>query len=285
MSKKKIVVVLSGGGAKGSYQVGAMANFKDIEEHVVGYVGVSVGGMNSSLAGQYGLDGLHQIWKNIRGKHVYKKYGRLRSAWRLYKKGAIRSGAPLNELIRRYITPGVGKKVSVGAANISKGTFDTFDVDHPKYLDAILASGSIPGVIPPVKIDGNLYWDGGVLNVTPLKKAIEMEPDALIIVLCSPYPGYPKELKGKASGPNLIKHVLSMTMNEAFQSDLREFIYKNSQEGYKHIPYVIIAPDFDLGSSDDFSLPLYEARYNKGYTDAGEAWPKIAELIKGDTDG
>jgi NTE family protein len=53
---------------------------------------------------------------------------------------------------------------------------DTISVDH------ILASGALPPAFPPVRIDGELYWDGGILSNSPTEIVFEDNPrkDALI---------------------------------------------------------------------------------------------------------
>ena len=63
-----------------------------------------------------------------------------------------------------------GKTLVVGATNIDHGVLRTFDVGIEaragkldRFRKILLASASIPGVFPPVEIDGDLYVDGGRL--------------------------------------------------------------------------------------------------------------------------
>ena len=60
-------------------------------------------------------------------------------------------------------------RLSVGTVNVRSGNFLYFDTaTHRVGLDHILASGALPPGFPPVKIEGEYYWDGGLLSNTPL---------------------------------------------------------------------------------------------------------------------
>lgn len=74
-------------------------------------------------------------------------------------------------------------RFSVGAVNIRTGKFDYFDsTTHRIRADHILASGALPPAFPPVEVDGELYWDGGIVSNTPLQWVADSEPheDSLI---------------------------------------------------------------------------------------------------------
>ncbi len=65
-------------------------------------------------------------------------------------------------------------RFSVGSVNISSGNFVYFDsTTHKIRPEHILASGALPPGFPPVEIDGELYWDGGLVSNTPLQWVVE----------------------------------------------------------------------------------------------------------------
>jgi NTE family protein len=68
-------------------------------------------------------------------------------------------------------------RMSVGAVNIRTGNFVYFDTTTHK-LDArhIMASGSLPPGFPATEIDGEYYWDGGIVSNTPLQWVLESRP-------------------------------------------------------------------------------------------------------------
>jgi NTE family protein len=65
-------------------------------------------------------------------------------------------------------------RFSVGAVNIRSGNFVYFDsTTHKIRPEHILASGALPPGFPPIEIDGELYWDGGLVSNTPLQWVVE----------------------------------------------------------------------------------------------------------------
>ncbi|MEO8059879.1 MAG: patatin-like phospholipase family protein [Burkholderiales bacterium] len=65
-------------------------------------------------------------------------------------------------------------RLSVGAVNVRTGNFQYFDSARQK-LDArhIMASGALPPGFAPVEIDGEHYWDGGLVSNTPLQYVLD----------------------------------------------------------------------------------------------------------------
>ncbi len=65
-------------------------------------------------------------------------------------------------------------RLSVGAVNVRSGNFEYFD-SATRRLDArhVMASGALPPGFPPVEIDGEYYWDGGLLSNTPLQYVLD----------------------------------------------------------------------------------------------------------------
>ncbi|WP_284256806.1 patatin-like phospholipase family protein, partial [Klebsiella pneumoniae] len=60
-------------------------------------------------------------------------------------------------------------RVSVGAVNVGTGNFVYFDNSRIRLApEHFMASGALPPAFPPVEIDGEYYWDGGVVSNTPL---------------------------------------------------------------------------------------------------------------------
>ena len=72
-------------------------------------------------------------------------------------------------------------RVSVGAVNVRTGNFEYFDNTsgpakgrmRPEHF---MASGALPPAFPAVEIDGEFYWDGGVVSNTPLSHVLAATP-------------------------------------------------------------------------------------------------------------
>jgi NTE family protein len=68
-------------------------------------------------------------------------------------------------------------RLSVGAVNVRTGNFVYFDNEtHTIRPEHVMASGSLPPGFPPVEIEGEFFWDGGLVSNTPLQWVIEQGP-------------------------------------------------------------------------------------------------------------
>jgi NTE family protein len=74
-------------------------------------------------------------------------------------------------------------RLSLGAVNVRTGKSVYFDNTKIKIRpEHVMASGALPPGFPPVEIDGEIYWDGGIVSNTPLWYLLDEDPrmDALI---------------------------------------------------------------------------------------------------------
>ena len=70
-----------------------------------------------------------------------------------------------------------GIRVSVGAVNVRTGNLEAFDnTERRLRAEHFMASGALPPGFPPVLIDGDYYWDGGVVSNTPLSYVLGAQP-------------------------------------------------------------------------------------------------------------
>ena len=68
-------------------------------------------------------------------------------------------------------------RFSAGAVNVRTGNFVYFDsTTHTIGPEHVMASGALPPGFPAVEIDGEQYWDGGLVSNTPLQWVIESDP-------------------------------------------------------------------------------------------------------------
>jgi NTE family protein len=74
-------------------------------------------------------------------------------------------------------------RLTVGAVNVRSGNFIYFD-NAKEPIDArhIMASGALPPALPAVRIDGELYWDGGIVSNTPLQYLLEQDDNLSSLV-------------------------------------------------------------------------------------------------------
>ncbi|WP_322994648.1 patatin-like phospholipase family protein [Castellaniella sp.] len=71
-----------------------------------------------------------------------------------------------------------GLHVSVGAVNVRTGNFTYFDNRKTRLTpEHFMASGALPPAFPAIEIDGEYYWDGGLVSNTPLAKVLQQRPE------------------------------------------------------------------------------------------------------------
>ena len=181
------ILVLSGGGSHGAWGAGVLRGWRENAEHprprkfqVV--TGVSTGALLATHAflGEPEDDALLQeAYTNVKTSDIYRSKV---LPFALFS-DSLKSSAPLKRRVARYITKGTLERVAqagregnrrlyAGTVNYDTGKLVIWDLtaialDETNknrlalYRQVVLASASIPILVPPVKIDGNLYADGG----------------------------------------------------------------------------------------------------------------------------
>ena len=86
--------------------------------------------------------------------------------------------APLQKTLERLVDFDLlnsgAVRLSVGAVNVRTGNFQYFDSAKQRIdVRHIMASGALPPGFPPVEIDGEHYWDGGLVSNTPLQYVLD----------------------------------------------------------------------------------------------------------------
>jgi NTE family protein len=82
--------------------------------------------------------------------------------------------ATLQELVDFDLLNSGAVRLSVGAVQVSSGNFRYFDTERERIgPEHIMASGALPPGFPPVVIDGEAYWDGGLVSNTPLHYVLD----------------------------------------------------------------------------------------------------------------
>jgi predicted acylesterase/phospholipase RssA len=109
--------------------------------------------------------------------------------------GSLVDSAPYDNLLRRLVNEESvrqsPKRLHITATNWIQGTARYFcnpDFHDGYGIKAIMASTAIPGVFPPVRIDRDIYVDGGVVQNTPLNAAIEFGGTNLHVIYLDPSP-------------------------------------------------------------------------------------------------
>jgi NTE family protein len=212
---EKIALVLQGGGALGSYQAGvydAMAEAGYLPDWVAG---ISIGAINAAIiAGnppESRVGRLHEFWSQITdgptawspdlfgGTSALSRQAAAQSALMFGQPGFFAPRRMLEWLSPRRpvsyydtsalkatlerlvdfgrINAATEPRLSVGAVNVRTGRFAYFDSTKIAIrAEHIMASGALPPGFPAVEIDGEHYWDGGIVSNTPLAHVLDQLP-------------------------------------------------------------------------------------------------------------
>jgi len=204
-TRGSIGLVLSGGGARGAYEVGALLHIADHLPELLARIrvitGTSVGAVNGAFLACRGVTpaGVHElaeIWGGLTMDELVRiDRDGVRQLSRLVQERADWRA------LRRVVRSGRLDAVGFAATDIATGRTRLF-VDHarglaprwPKGDDAaepegvvfgpshVLASAAIPLLFPPVRVGTRWYVDGGVRYNTPLAPALGLGAESLLIV-------------------------------------------------------------------------------------------------------
>lgn len=189
---QRLAIVLSGGGAKGAFQVGvldALLTSHGVKPAVV--VGTSTGAIQALGVAQDDIAGLKEVWLSIKGNgDIYKDRGGVAGSIILGQK-ALYDAAPLKRLLKNFADPAklVASAVDMrlGVVSLQSGEFRTIDKSVPNIFNWVYASCAMPVFFDPLQTSDRQQWvDGGVRDVTPLGAALELNPSGVLVIRASP---------------------------------------------------------------------------------------------------
>ncbi|MDR6429189.1 NTE family protein [Variovorax paradoxus] len=215
MRAARKALVLQGGGALGAYQAGVYAALSetDLQPHWI--AGVSIGAINAALiagnAPEKRVDRLREFWHLVSsgpaqrlpswlGDRAMQNQWSASMAMLVGIPGffeprcspALLMGAaapllsyydttPLKATLERLVDfdriNACEARFSVGAVDVRTGNSVYFDNTRQRIgPEHIMASGALPPGFAPVSIDGDDYWDGGIVSNTPLQYVLDIHP-------------------------------------------------------------------------------------------------------------
>lgn len=185
-------LVLEGGGAKGSYHIGAWKALRELGIEIEGVAGTSVGALNGAWIVQDDFDMAWQMWYDMTPSQVFKgdekmmnkiirmdldsdDFNKLRgSLKRIITEGGL-DITPLRTLVHKYLKEDAIRKSGkvFGFVTVSLTDFKPIDVyteDVPPGMLAeyLMASANLP-IFKLERLDGKLYIDGGFYDNLPVR--------------------------------------------------------------------------------------------------------------------
>ncbi len=281
---------------KGAYQVGAIKAVLESGFEPDMIYGISVGALNSTfLAHEAGrqLETDGKVSWNRAARHLMEFWitritspqalGTLRSRMSLGMNTLISQyeglldPTPLHVLIREQIgrealenTP---VRCKVGAVNINTGEMLYVSPGNANFFEYLFASSSLPMIMPPVPVgdQGDLYMDGALREVIPIRQAFEDGATDVVAIGCHAHSIYRREQFNARNLISLIQQVKDITVNQLENNDImRAKLYAESAAfRSEHIKIKIIRPavppalDLTRFTSEDISRLIVEG-YKEG---------------------
>lgn len=343
---QRIALTLQGGGALGAYQAGIFEALEERGFAPQWVAGTSIGAINGAIiagnAPGSRAKRLKEFWSRMAkgllpvaadAPEPLHQLGSALSAWQSIVSGRPGFFAPrgpalfmsnhagtyslydtsqlretLLEVVDFDLLNSGAVRLSVGLVHVASGRLRYFDNQfQPLAPEHIMASGALPPGFPAVRVDGELWWDGGVYSNTPLEIVLDDHPrvNTLCFMVDLFDPAGPE--------PHTLADVLTRHKNITYASRSRQHIenYKSMHDLrrvvsalYKRLPPEIQRLDeikrfagygcrttmeiVHLGYPDrswefetkdvDFSPDAIDSRWNQGYQDALRAVERAAWL-------
>lgn len=255
--------VLGGGGSLGSVQVGMLKALfeRGIRPDLV--TGTSIGAFNGAVVAadpDTALERLEAFWRSSKREDAFPLKGiKPILHWRKTRKsffpndGLIRS---IRSVLMDYptiddLTLPFGA-VAIDVVQGSPVLFRTGELES-----ALLASAAIPGIFPPVPRDGRMFYDGGLGNNVPMRDAVAMGAQSLVVLdTTSPT----SDLDAPAGLLDLFSYVTEVYARQMVVRDLAELT---------HIP-ILYPPSPAPGTMSPLDLDHTEELLASSYRDTAE---------------
>jgi predicted acylesterase/phospholipase RssA len=202
---KRTALVISGGGAKGAFAVGVIRRiFREYRGRgwfsIIG--GCSTGALIAPLAGLLG--GPEEVAEEAL-QQLISQYSTVNTAGVLEKNSVIEfikrqnclnKSTPLRKQVNQVFRPECFRLLQredmpycyVVYTNYQTGALEVVSPKDPgmtrqRFIDSMIASASVPGIMEPTIIDGQVCYDGGVRDVLPFTRAIELGAETILPIM------------------------------------------------------------------------------------------------------
>ena len=200
-----------------------------------------------------------------------------------------------------YLNSTESMRLTINAVNVASGQLTHFDSRKMRLEpDHVRASGSLPPAFPPVRIDGQLYWDGGLYSNTPLESVLNSLPEGdtlcFMVDLWSSRGPEPFTLdqvqtrqKDVTYASRSIRHIEDYARMHRLQDKMRDLYVRLPPElrtadderdlaelGCESTLHIVRLPysgrDWHMAAKDvNFSKGSIDWRWNQGYADGMRA--------------
>ncbi len=283
----KRALILSGGGARGAFQVGVWKYLRERNWTPDLISGSSIGAINAAaIVSEIPVTQLIHLWTTQHRSRLYRLQLLKFLAAALFKKPMrpILDTARMRGVLSSYVDiPALRQSATeliVTAVNISTGRLHLFN-NQEITIDHLVASGAMPIIFPWQTINGEPYWDGGVMANSPLFTALERGAEEIIVVLLSPVGHVPQPFPGTFlnSLELVFEHFLSGSYQTTLSAIDQTLKIAGGRAGWadKQPRVRVVAPSRMLGlySLLNFSSKQAHQLVDEGYRNARDQLQSI----------
>lgn len=253
----KRAIVLSGGGAKGAYEIGVWKALRKLKIDYQVVTGTSVGALNGILMVQNDYKKAIKLWKNMNFNIVFdeetlKNFNNVKTSKdmiNMFSTNFIQNGgmniSNLENLVKnlfnkeKFYNSNIDYSFSTyNISDLKECKFKKSDFNDEKIIDYIIASSSCYPAFKMKKIEKKNYIDGGCFDNLPINSAIDMNCDEIIAI-------------------------------DLHAPGIKEKVKKNN------IPITIIEPNNDIGNFLNFNKENSLNAIRLGYLDTLKKFNKL----------
>ncbi|MCA9980996.1 MAG: patatin-like phospholipase family protein [Anaerolineales bacterium] len=237
---RKRALVLSGGGGRGAFHVGALKFLQEHEWFPDIVVGTSIGAVNgAAIASGHDARSLWSLWKRLRTADVQEPN------IKGLQDGYLLDTSPLAKTLERegwldtarINSEDAAVHLRITATEVDTGKLQVFGnspdmrskgaTQERIEIKHIISSCSIPLVYPATKMNKHMYWDGATVSNTPLSAAIDAGAEEIVVVLMTPWGDESEAVKMPESLLEAAGLALDWALLGSFRSDLKMFYQVN----------------------------------------------------------
>jgi len=193
-------LTLSGGGARGLAHIGVLKVIERRGLHIDCLSGASMGGILAACyAAGMSAGELEEVALHMASLRRLIALVDVRPPNR-----GLLAGHKVRAFFARYLPPDLtfaDLRIPLALETVDLRTGEEVALREGSVLEAALATSAFPGVLPPVRWNGRLLVDGGLLDNMPVDLARAMGADLVIAVNVTPQPDDPSESREGAAQP------------------------------------------------------------------------------------
>jgi NTE family protein len=256
---KPIHFALAGGGSHGAVQWGSLQAIAETDIQPDALIGTSAGALTGAVVAEdpgSGTNRLAYVWGQLASDNILGAGSLTRQLFSNALQSALISDEAELKTFEHIYSARTFADLAIPfgavATDLSTGRATVFD--QGELIPALAASSAIPGVLPPVEINGRLYCDGLASANVPASLAVERGAGSVIVL-----PTGARDLGTISKSPTKMPSQVAAILN----GNQRDW---QLGEAAIHVPVLVLPTPSDLGSAMDFteSMTAAASAYESG---------------------